>query len=166
MNMKGKKIFASLIIVAMLIPAILGLLQSKVYAADTGITVYLEEYRTGSTPNTAYSIGRFPNGENSGKRIWDLIASSNATGEKLNVYCLNGGYPDGWDSGSSNAKEYKTAADNDTCHINYKTEKGNIVTYQSRDDFVNRNIVNDTYYYNIIWIIDNMYIPGVSTEEE
>ena len=164
MSMKGKKLLVSLITVVATLCIVFG--QSVTYATkEETFQVGLEEIRKNSTPNTGYAIGD-PTAAG-GSRIWDL-ASYDATGTTLtnrNLYCVKGGFGNTWSNPSTvyDKVEYKIGYD-------LKTEKSLIYSEDDAVASLNKraaeygNIAN-TYYKQILWITDNMFIPGGYSSE-
>lgn len=148
--MKGKKLLVSIIALIAMLGVFLG--QSASYATKSEtFDVYLKEVKTNSTPNTGYAIGDPYSG---GKYIWGLSSNSK------NLYCVKGGVGYTWNEtagGKNKPVTYTTGYD-------LKTEKSAIEGLNSRsEDYSN---IAGTYYKQILWITDNMYIPGESTPAE
>ncbi|MBR3163120.1 MAG: DUF11 domain-containing protein, partial [Clostridia bacterium] len=161
MNMKGTKILVSLITLIAAFCLILG--QSVSYAVQdlqsNPFYAGLSEARKISNPNTAYGIGN-PSFDG-GKNIWDLDSYSSETSTtptNKTLYCVKGGFGHTWNDASSgdvNAKvAYKLGYD-------IKTEKSTIAGLSTRAaEYSN---IAGANYNKILWILDNMYVPGEST---
>ena len=153
MNMKGKKLLGSIIMIAMLLCLVFG--QTASYATKTeSFWVGLNEYRKNNTPNTGYAVGYPTSGANAGDYVWDLISYSSqgaTSSTNKDLYCVKGGVGHTWE-GNKNAKvEYKTGYD-------VKKERSGISGLSTRSE--NYSNIAGTNYNSILWITDNMYILG------
>ena len=153
MNMKGKKLIASLITVIATLCVFFG--QTASYAVQTDkFYVGITAKRTNSTPNTAYSIGNPTT--SGGATVWDLISygEDGTTLTNKNLYCVKGEVGDTWLSDPTAKVEYTKGYD-----LKTDPDKTSILS----DISTRFNNITTSNYYNILWIVDNLYIPS-STE--
>ena len=164
MNMKGTKILVSLIMMTAIICLVFG--QGASYAYQdlqaNPFWVGLSEYRKNYTPNTAYGIGDMS--QLGGRVVWKFDSFDSQTGTSSTnktLYCVKGGFGHTWNdptSGDTNAKvAYKLGYD-------LKTEKSEIEGLSTRAAEYS-NIAGENYI-KILWVTDNLYIPGESTEAD
>lgn len=152
MRVKGKKFLTSLVMVVALFIIVFG--QTITYAADDTIYVGISESKESGV---AYSNG-YPDGSpTSGKNIWDFVTYTDNTGStrtspQKNLYCVKAGV--GFNN-TSDVKEYSQKYD-------LRTQKSEIANLTVE----NYNSIAGTYYKNILCLLDNMYVPGESTESE
>ena len=149
--MKGRRLLASIITLIAVLGITIG--QTVSYATlNESFFVALAEYRKNNTPNTAYAIGD-PTALG-GAYIMDLIsyASADATSSTdKDLYCVKAGVGDGWRTQADNRVEYKLGYD-------VKTEKSAIEGLRARSE--NYSNIAGANYNQILWVTDNMYIPG------
>ena len=161
--MSKKKITLSLIsiIVAILLMTIPNTVKAKT-PLTTPMYFGINEYRKGTTPeNLAYAIGNpLANGSTPesivGAKIWQIVKYSNAASNTYvpgNYYCVRAGL--GFSDTNTKA-EY-------TISYDFKTEKAEIA---SSGNSVLQNLVNSSYYNNLLALTDLVYLKGVSTEAE
>jgi len=170
--MKQKRIF--IIVIMFLVVCLLAIFTTETNATEIEMTgrMGIKEcrengygYRVGSTDssengrnNTVWKIVRYPN------YISDEEPGSEDEGKPL-IYCLRAGV--GFTSTSSTEKY-------PNYQVNYdmNTKKGdildNIMTPLLQNDGLTSELI-DTYkgnYNKILWILDNIYIPGKSSEDD
>ena len=161
--MSKKKITLSLIsiIVAILLMTIPNTVKAKT-PLTTPMYFGINEYRKGTTPeNLAYAIGNpLANGSTPesivGAKIWQIVKYDNKTSNTYvtgNYYCVRAGI--GFSDTTTKA-EY-------TISYDFKTEKSEIA---SSGNSVLQNLVNSSYYNNLLALTDLVYLKGVSTDEE
>ena len=161
MNMKGTKLIVSIIMVIALICIAFG--QSASYAyqdLQNPFWVGLSDYRKNNEPNTAYSIG----GQPGGKIIWDLNSyetenSTSSTNKTL--YCVKGGVGNTWNNPTIGAEEARVAY---KLGYDLKSERSLIQGLSTRTD--NYSNIAGQNYLKILWIVDNLYVPGESSEAD
>ncbi len=125
----------------------------------------VQEYRTDTDPaNMAYGIGnpdRNGSDEESmvGKKIWDLVQYDSIDGitfdNTKNYYCVKAGVG------------FRNINDRATYNLSYNfIDPADKALIQNSNNDAIKSLVTDDVYYNIIAMVDLMYIPGVSTHEE
>ena len=125
----------------------------------------VQEYRTDTDPaNMAYGIGNPDrNGTDEepmvGKKIWDLVEYDSIDGitfdNTKNYYCVKAGVG------------FRNINDRATYNLSYNfIDPADKALIQSSNNDAIKSLVTDDVYYNIIAMVDLMYIPGVSTHEE
>ena len=161
--MSKKKITLSLIsiVLAILLMTIPNTVKAKT-PLTTPMYFGINEYRKGTTPeNLAYAIGNpLANGSTTesivGAKIWQIVKYDNKTSNTYvtgNYYCVRAGI--GFSDTTTKA-EY-------TISYDFKTEKAEIA---SSGNAVLQNLVNSSYYNNLLALTDLVYLKGVSTDEE
>ena len=125
----------------------------------------VQEYRTDTDPaNMAYGIGNpdrngSDNASMVGKKIWDLVQYDSADGVSFdntkNYYCIKAGVG------------FRNIDERATYNIAYDFIKDRNEIANSNNDAI-KGLVSDQndIYYKILAMIDLMYIPGESTEQE
>ena len=149
--MKNKKIFLSIILI---ITIICVLIHVKLFAVSDTFYIGITDERTAS--ETSYSI-EYAGSGGSGKVIWDFLSyanSSDSVSDNRNLYCVKGGVGL---SNTSSKYQYDEG-------YNIKSETTNIEGLRSRS--ANYSSIVDNNYEQILWITDNMYIKGESTEAD
>ncbi len=92
------------------------------------------------------------------KDIWNLISYDDVSGSRVKddtLYCVNAGVGFTY-TGSDNIRTYNAS-------YNLKTQKDEIAALSTADY---NSVANTEYYYHILWLLDNIYVPGVSTEAD
>ena len=159
--MKKKIVFIgiALIIIAYMIFSAISYAESK--------SMYVGLNTTHSN-GQGYGIG---NPKSGGIGIWNLrnYNSTNRNDESSNqkeLYCLKGAYGDTWENNSSEILQYNLAYDLDNEREKLlQLLKGN----NSTSNNIVTNIINDEssgIYKELLWIIDNAYIPGKSDKNQ
>ncbi len=170
--MNLKKILLS--VTAIIVFVIFMLSQSNVYATTlpSGQEVYMgiTELMTNDTPNMGYAIGD-PNNNNTNinsAKIWNIIKYKSSTSSEYedgNIYCVKAGV--GFtqtNNGTLQRAAYDVFYDMKTQRDSIKTQndilKGLVEgTITEGETTINR-------YDAVLAVLDNMYLPGESTEAE
>ena len=151
--------------VFMLFASLVLFMTNESKAAELTSPVYfgIQEYRTNSDPqNMAYGINN-PNKNDStpetikGAKIWDIVKYNSASGgvydNSVDYYCVRAGV------GFRNTGDIATY--DFSCSFN--TERD--VLLSSNNKYL-KSIAADEAYYKILALVDLLYIPGESTDEE
>ena len=135
-----KFIIAIIILVVLMYMQNISLASSPIYAG----VAKLRETGVG------YRIGE--------KDIWKLISYTDTSGSNYlddALYCVKAGVGFTY-TGSGNVRTYDAS-------YNLKTEKNKIAELSTADY---SSIATNPHYNNILWILDNIYIPNESTAED
>ena len=130
--------------------------KAEVITTEEGDSLYLKLSRTNedATNPLGYGFGMDAQG-GSGKVIWSFMSGDENNGNykyATNLYCIRAEYGTTW-------------RENQTTMVTYN-KSYNIPLTQNTESTVANEMLTGTYSNEILWIIDNMYIPGESTEED
>ena len=93
--------------------------------------------------------------------IFQLIAVSNDNEDQIigtNYYCLNAKVGETWTTTSAVGKKVEY----DTCYDLIKDKT--IIDAMSETEY--NGVVKNEYYDNLMWVIDNLYIPNGNNEND
>lgn len=168
--MKLKKVLLSL--TAIIVFVIFILVQSSVYATTltSGQEVYMgiTELMTNDTPNMGYALAR-PGSSGVGPvKIWNIIKYKSATSSEYedgNIFCLKAavGFTETED-GVRKRAAYDVFYDMKTERETIKTQ--NDILKGLVEGTITENGTTINRYDAILAVLDRMYLPGESTEEE
>ena len=154
MKMKGKII--KLLILAMAIILTLGATSSFA----------MQDYQGSNAISLTLSLFRYANGKYTDGYALNTVASQGEShhpvyqimnGTKTTYYCLNARAGESWLSGTIGA----TATYNRTYDLNSQTDL-ELMKNDSSLSSTYKNIANSKYLKQILWILDNMYIPDTT----
>ena len=155
MNLKGKKLFAGIMLSIMTLCLLFS--QKEVYAETGNFWVDINENKQATS--TAYGVGN-PT-LTGGQHIWELLSYLSQTGtttDNKKLYCVKAGVSATWND-STKWNDPTQRRVNYTTGYNIKTGKTEINDLPNTQS-VYKEIATGNYYKQILWIIDNMYIPG------
>ena len=114
-----------------------------------------------------YSIGRPDNG---GKTLWNLrnYDSGNRGDESVaqrQLYCLKGEYGESWEINVDNIVGYNLSFDLQEDRDKLIQLLGN-PSQGTPDDIVAKILDPNGYYRELLWVLDNSYIPGSSDKDK
>ena len=117
--------------------------------------------------NIGYSIG---NPNSSGKNLWNLrnYDSDNKEDESIQqrqLYCLKGEYGVSWESNIDNIVEYNLSYDLQEDREKLLQLLGNSTT-GTPNNIVAQILNPNGYYRELLWVLDNSYIPGQSDKNQ
>ncbi len=134
--------------------------------ANTGETIYVNLAKANSE-QIGYGIGN-PNNAGTGKYIWEIVTHQNSNKESAqtvpqrNLYCVKAEYGESWNGESKSEEtivEYNLKYD-------LQTQREEILRKLETDekdiDEIIKKLLNpeENQYKQILWLLDNMYIPG------
>ena len=124
------------------------------YQGDNALTLTLSYFRYA---NGKYTDGYALNtvGDESHHPIYQIM-----NGTKTNYYCLNATAGESWLSGTIGA----SATYNRAYNLNSPTDIEALKDTSLSDTY--RNIANSTHLKQILWILDNIYIPDTTASSE
>ena len=118
--------------------------------------VYLSLSKTNEN-GFGYAFGMNTHGGN-GEHIWNIVASEDEQGTNSkytsNFYCIKAEYSDTWDVNGTPETLVKY-------NKNYELPLEQRVGWEISDE-----VLAGEYKNEILWLIDNLYIPGEATEED
>ena len=124
------------------------------YTENDAKTLALSYFRyANGVPVNGYALNTVGNEGESHHPIYQIISGTNAT----NYYCLNAVQGDSWLSGTVGA----TATYNRMYDLS-----SDIEVLKSDTNEVYKNIANSAYLKQILWILDNIYIPDNSANAD
>ena len=158
--MKKKIIGVSLILI------IIAYVIFNVVSYASNKTMYVGLNTTHSN-GQGYGIG---NPKSGGVGIWNLrnydsTDRSNESSIQKELYCLKGDYGDSWEANSGQIIQYNLNYDLDT-------EREKLLNLLSADSATANGVIteilndNTGIYKELLWIIDNVYIPGKSDKNQ
>ena len=157
--MKVKKIIIRTLIALMIISMGIGTIPS--FAADSknlklSYFRYTVSEKSYSDATNGYALNTAGNEGESGHPIYQILAlDNNSQKTGINLYCLNATAGDTWNSPNAGT----TAAVTYNQSYNLATQKSEIANLDKK---VYSNVVNSNYYKQIMWILDNIYIPSTN----
>ena len=158
--MKLKKIF--LILMGVVLTSTMFANFNISNAASDTLYVGLSRVIPGTTNGYAINDPKVVSGN--GKTIWNLVSYKDQSGSeyydysKTNMYCLKAGagfYNAGGQSDQTVRKTYTSL-----CDLREKSVMSN-----NSHQYV-KELANSDYYYKVLYIVDNLYIKGVSTSKD
>ena len=127
-----------------------------IYAKDPTLYIGIKStYDNGS----GYGIG---NPKNAGKTLWNLRNHNSTNAGDISstikdVYCLKGEYGESWENNTDTIVEYNIQYD-------LQSDKEKLISLLGTTDANNvvKEILNSEtgQYKELLWVLDNMYIPG------
>ncbi len=156
--MKMKKNITKLLIAMLIVILGLGTTSSfamQDYQGDNAVTLRLSYFR--------YSNGKYTDGyalDTKGSATHPIYQIMNAS-NKTNYYCLNATAGESWLSGTIGT----SATYNRSYNLNLKSDIELLKNDTSLSETY-KNVVNSKYIKQILWILDNIYIPDSSATEE
>ena len=168
--MKKKKVGIFILIIT-----IVGILLSYVMSyANTGETLHINLTRLDTT-GIGYGIGdagQISGGEQgpvSSAVIWNITthdANGNISATQRNLYCVKANYGATWETagGPNTVLDYNLSYDlqkDRTELLNKIVDNGTDI-----DDAVKTLLSESGYYRELLWILDNSYIPGTTDKKE
>ena len=162
--MKNKKIA----LIISIISVIAFLLSYIISYANTDQTIYVNLTELNSD-GIGYGIGN-PKNSSAGNYIWNLATyNSNNTNDKSavqrNLYCVKANYGDTWNANQNSIVAYNLSYD---LQNDRKTVLEKLVDNNGTDaDDVVKKILDPSgaAYKEILWILDNAFIPGVTNKD-
>lgn len=176
--MNLKKLLLTLVTIAIfgVFVAVQGVTYAKTLPTGQEVYMGVREFMENSTPAMGYGIN-IPGNAN-GARIWNIVrydSASSTTYHNDNIYCVKAGV--GFTEASPNDGESKKRKPYNVSY-NMKTEREAIRTHKDKtgtqntilQGLVEGNITENgatiNRYNAILAVLDNLYLPGESTEEE
>ena len=180
----NKKIFKFLIAFIMFFSIVFGLLVSQIGSfatvAEKPIYINLGKSKNVNGKNIGYGVGD-PT-ESSGNYIWEINQyNTNNVTDKVtnprNLYCIKAEYGNSWVSNTGNETnivEYNLSYDLEKQREEILKKLNNLSksTSTSTTQDTSESIIKDLLtpekgaYNQLLWILDNAYIPGTTNKEE
>ncbi|MBQ2836412.1 MAG: Cys-Gln thioester bond-forming surface protein [Clostridia bacterium] len=152
-----KKIISVLIIISIIVAILLGSMISYAKYADKPLTAKLSK---ADSQGIGYAVFD-PN--SSGKYIWNILSyGNNNVLEQRNLYCVKAEYGTTWETTPEQEVtynlQYDLHSDRDTLEQNLGTDPEGVVASLIE--------LQGGQYEQLLWLFDNMYIPGESDKDE
>ena len=151
------------------IVAIIAFLLSYIISyANTGETLHVNLTRLDTT-GIGYGIGNAEQSSGNNAVIWDITthdANGAVSATQRNLYCVKANYGATWETagGPSTVLDYNLSYDlqkDRTELLNKIVDNGTDI-----DDVVKTLLSESGYYRELLWILDNSYIPGTTDKKE
>ena len=154
--MKMKKAIIRTLIVMMVAILGIGSIIPSLAVTDENKELALEYFRYINNEYTdGYALNKVGNEGESHHPIYQIMSNSNGT----NYYCLNATAGESWLSGTVGTKA--------TYNRGYDLSSSSDIELLKNDtNDVYKNIGNSSHLNQILWILDNMYIPSKSATAE
>ena len=160
-----KKNIGILILVIATIVFLLGYIMSY---ANTGETLHINLTRLDTT-GIGYGIGNAEQSSGNNAVIWNITthdANGAVSATQRNLYCVKANYGATWETagGPSTVLDYNLSYDlqkDRTELLNKIVDNGTDI-----DDVVKTLLSESGYYRELLWILDNSYIPGTTDKKE
>ena len=157
--MKMKRNIKKLLVAIMIIMLGLGATSSfaaQDYQGENALSLTLSYFRyVNGNYTDGYALNTVGNESESHHPIYQIM-----NGTKTNYYCLNATAGESWLSGTIGT----TATYNRAYNLGLQSDIDALKTDTSLPDTY-KNVVNSAYLKQILWILDNMYIPNTSDTE-
>ena len=154
--MKIRKTLSIILILAMIIILSMGSLIS--YAEnERDFRISISRYINGSDTGKEYALKNGVSDDGEPKRIFQILSADTIDGKTY--YCLNalkGTWLTNENAEIKYNKSYKLQADGESEIDELKNDPN--PTYS--------NIANSEYLYEMLWILDNIYVPSTETDYE
>ena len=151
------------------IVAIIAFLLSYIISyANTGETLHVNLTRLDTT-GIGYGIGNAEQSSGNNAVIWNITthdANGAVSATQRNLYCVKANYGATWETagGPSTVLDYNLSYDlqkDRTELLNKIVDNGTDI-----DDVVKTLLSESGYYRELLWILDNSYIPGTTDKKE
>ena len=151
------------------IVAIIAFLLSYIISyANTGETLHVNLTRLDTT-GIGYGIGNAEQSSGNNAVIWNITthdANGAVSATQRNLYCVKANYGATWETagGPSTILDYNLSYDlqkDRTELLNKIVDNGTDI-----DDVVKTLLSESGYYRELLWILDNSYIPGTTDKKE
>ena len=151
------------------IVAIIAFLLSYIISyANTGETLHVNLTRLDTT-GIGYGIGNAEQSSGNNAVIWNITthdANGAVSATQRNLYCVKANYGATWETagGPSTVLDYNLSYDlqkDRTELLNKIVDNGTDI-----DDVVKTLLSESGYYRELLWILDNSYIPGITDKKE
>ena len=151
------------------IVAIIAFLLSYIISyANTGETLHVNLTRLDTT-EIGYGIGNAEQSSGNNAVIWNITthdANGAVSATQRNLYCVKANYGATWETagGPSTVLDYNLSYDlqkDRTELLNKIVDNGTDI-----DDVVKTLLSESGYYRELLWILDNSYIPGTTDKKE
>ena len=160
-----KRNIGILILVIATIVFLLGYIMSY---ANTGETLHINLTRLDTT-GIGYGIGNAEQSSGNNAVIWNITthdANGAVSATQRNLYCVKANYGATWETagGPSTVLDYNLSYDlqkDRTELLNKIVDNGTDI-----DDVVKTLLSESGYYRELLWILDNSYIPGTTDKKE
>ena len=160
-----KRNIGILILVIATIVFLLGYIMSY---ANTGETLHVNLTRLDTT-GIGYGIGNAEQSSGNNAVIWNITthdANGAVSATQRNLYCVKANYGATWETagGPSTVLDYNLSYDlqkDRTELLNKIVDNGTDI-----DDVVKTLLSESGYYRELLWILDNSYIPGTTDKKE
>ena len=160
-----KRNIGILILVIATIVFLLGYIMSY---ANTGETLHVNLTRLDTT-GIGYGIGNAEQSSGNNAVIWNITthdANGAVSATQRNLYCVKANYGATWETagGPSTILDYNLSYDlqkDRTELLNKIVDNGTDI-----DDVVKTLLSESGYYRELLWILDNSYIPGTTDKKE
>jgi len=158
--MKKQTVLKKLISSIMVAIIVLGQFSSYRFVSEAATIsvgqgpIYVSLSKTNSTGN-GYAFDMNESG-GLGKNIWSMLTSTDENGSNAqhasNIYCIKAEYSGTWQSNSSLQVKYN--------------KSHNIPLTQASEQKTANDVLLGEYQNELLWLIDNLYIPGESDESD
>ena len=151
------------------IVAIIAFLLSYIISyANTGETLHVNLTRLDTT-GIGYGIGNAEQSSGNNAVIWNITthdANGAVSATQRNLYCVKANYGATWETagGPNTVLDYNLSYDlqkDRTELLNKIVDNGTDI-----DDVVKTLLSESGYYRELLWILDNSYIPGTTDKKE
>ena len=159
--MRIRKTLSIILVLAMIIILSMGSLIS--YAVnEKDFYISISRYVNGSDTRKEYALKDGVSSDGTPKKIFQILSNDGDTIDGKTYYCLNalkGTWLTDENAEIKYNKSYKLQADVEDGELGIDALKNDPTTTYS-------NIANSEYLYEILWILDNIYVPSTETGSE